>query len=263
MSLEFYLPALDTEITAIKATIDGEAVAATSFSEHAIAAISIPVATAKAMFQFQSDSLDFTDTNTDDIKYYVNYDGTGAFYDLAVGNALVTSSDVALGASDAVNAVKHDFVRSLAVKLFNTVHGVDLFSNEAALVTDVATKAEAVRNTLRTLLAAVSSTTGTITLGESPDKHMLNTGAGHEIAGNLGRTIFRHIVASSPGRLVVGSAGGITNTASAQGIPFKANDYFVFKLTVLSEGTQTTVIGGAAPGAAVTPRIYKIKILLT
>ena len=261
-TLEFYLPALDTEVTLIEGTLDGAAVAPASLGEHAIANISIPLATAKAMFKFQSDSLDFTDVSANDLKYYVYYDGAaGAFHDMNPATALVASSDVTLGASDAVNEVKHDFVRSLAFKLFNTVHGVDLFSNEAALVADVVTKGAGVTTKIRDLLAAVSNTDGTITVGNNPDKHMLNTDE-HAIAGNIGRTIFRHIVASKPGRLVVGSEGGITNTAEIQSIPFIIGDYFVFKLTVNSSATQTQVIGDLTPNA-LSPRVYKIKLNLT
>jgi hypothetical protein len=269
-TLEFYLPALDTEVTLIGGTLDASgAIAAVDLGQQATANISIPLATAKALFRFQSDSLDFTDLAADDIKYYVYYDGTAgtpaAFYNMNPANAIVTAvtdaAPYALGASDAVNAVKHDFVRYLAFKLFNTIHGVDLFSNEDALLANVVTTGEEVTTKIRALLAAVSYKDGTITAGSGEDKHMLNTGENHMVAGNIGRTIFRHIMASKPGRLVVGSTGAITSTAAIQDFPFIVGDYFVFKLTVNSSSTQTGIIG-AVPPAAVTPRIYKIKLIL-
>jgi hypothetical protein len=35
--------------------------------------------------------------------------------------------------------VKHDFLRYLALKLFNTAQGVDLFNNESALISNLNT----------------------------------------------------------------------------------------------------------------------------
>ena len=53
--------------------------------------------------------------------------------------------------------VKHDFVRYLALKLFNTYQGVDLFSNENAMKEDLAAKGAAAWENVPRSSALVSS----------------------------------------------------------------------------------------------------------
>jgi hypothetical protein len=262
-NLEFYLSALNSEITADAGTLDGDVISEVDLAEDAVAVLDIPVATARATFKFQSDSLDFTDTAADDIKYYVYYDGTGVFSTINPALALVDAADsLDPNAAAGVRLVKHDFVRHLALKLFNTIHGVDLFSNEAALlqsVEDAYADVEASKK-LGTLLTAVSTGSGNLTgivTGDDGVKYMLGSTTSD---GNICRTIFRKIIGSDATRLIAGGEN-IADTADIQSVPLKAGDYFVFKLTVNSSSTQTSIIG-ADPGAATDPRVYKIKLNL-
>jgi hypothetical protein len=259
-NLEFYLNALDSTITADPGTIDGDGIELVDLEEDATAELSIPVADARATFRFKSDSTDFTDVNADDLKYYVYYDGTGVFSTINPALALVLAADsMDTTAATNVRLVKHDFVRHLAKELFNTIHGVDLFSNEAELLQSVEDAgSDEVTPKLNTLLNAVSTTSATLTgfvTGDDNVRYMLG---GTTNEGNICRTLFRKIIGTDPSRLVAG-AGNISETTDIQDVPFKVGDYFVFKLTVNSSLTQTSIIG-ADPGLPTDPRVYKIKL---
>ena len=143
--------------------VSGELAAAApaALDVSASAVYNIKLSDMLAVFKFQSDSFDVNDTDASDIKYYV-FDASNAWPTNLVlnpANADMSNNPIFATGGDIVlnkNKVKHDFVRYLALKLFNTAYGVDLFSNEDALLTDLVSKGATAHAAIKTALAAVA-----------------------------------------------------------------------------------------------------------
>ena len=90
-------------------------------------------------FQYQTDSVDINDVVANDVKFRVVYaDAPNA----PLGMDIDESTEVVEGAIDGTAGNKnitYDYTRYLALKLFNTHLGVDLFNNEEELRDDLNT----------------------------------------------------------------------------------------------------------------------------
>lgn len=92
----------------------------------------------QSVFQVQTDSNDMTDVSSSDLRFYVFMNRWPVTTVLNPANGML---DQPLSWSPIMNVgipnkmlVKHDFLRYLAQKLFNTPQAVDLFNNESALI---------------------------------------------------------------------------------------------------------------------------------
>jgi hypothetical protein len=107
----------------------------------------------KALFKVKADSSDLTDISSADLQYKAEVVSAATWTDLSgnyLGKTQATASaasqnNFANSTSDDTNAkligdssvsIKKDYVRYLAEKITGSVHGADLFSNEAKLVQD-------------------------------------------------------------------------------------------------------------------------------
>ena len=90
------------------------------------------------LFRFQTDSEDFNDISYADLRYFTYMDHWNQ-------NLVVNPMNAMLDKPESDNAimqagipskmlVKHDFMRFLALELFNTPSGVDLFNNESEML---------------------------------------------------------------------------------------------------------------------------------
>ena len=149
--------------------------------------------------------------------------------------------------------MKHDFIRYIALRLFNTIQGVDLFSNEKDLHENLTYFGETVRNNIDTIISGISTTSSneTMSYDASGNKYLTNDASGNS---NLSRELMRQIAASDPSRFYNNG----DNNAGLKSMPLRENDNILFKLTITSATGQNTLTGvGEIPS-----RSYTIKLVL-
>ena len=253
--VNFTLSALNQEFTVgISGVLAGEAPA--EWDVSAVAVFNVKLSDMLAVFKFQSDSFDVNDTDASDIKYYVYKNVWPAELKInpvhaamAVGGApgpiLATGGSIV----DEKNLVKHDFLRYLAQQLFNTPHGVDLFSNEDALLVDLVSKGATARGAIETALAAVDQDSAAA--GTSPHKYSTNA---LTTPGNLCRELMRQVANQAASRFFE-----IQNSTSIQSIPIAAGDTLNFKLSVSAAAGQEDLTD--RPSAFDT-RVYQIQLVV-
>lgn len=252
-NLDFVLTGLDEEITmGASGELFGVAIPAMDVSATAI--IQVKTSTMRDVFQFQTDASDADQiTNDSDTQYYVKMDRWDASGILNPVHAMMddTASENPIATGDSngtyVNnrmLVKHDFVRYLALKLFNTYQGVDLFSNEDAMKEDLAAKGA----------AAWASISGDLHYAYS-QQPMNNS----ESDRNFSRQLLEQIINNDRDRLISdASAGTIDASNVVQAIPLVDGDTISFKLTLKAATGQHNLTGVSAIG----DRTYKIKLVL-
>jgi hypothetical protein len=149
------------------------------------------------------------------------------------------------------NLVKHDFVRYLAKCLFNTPHGVDLFSNEDALLTDLVQKGAAARVAIEASLTTVDISNAAFgTAGSKYSTNALTTPA------NFSRVLLRQVASVRPSRFYEADVSG---ASGIQSVPFKNGDTISFKTSIAPASLQHDLTGRTGPFG---PRVYQIKLVM-
>jgi len=148
------------------------------------------------------------------------------------------------------NLVKHDFVRYLAKSLFNTPHGVDLFSNEDALLTDLVQKGAVARLAIDASLNAVNQAAAALS-GTAPNKYSTNATA---TAANFSRVLLRQVAQAAPARF-----HGTADISGVHSIPFVDGDSINFKVAIAPASLQHDLTGRTGPFHT---RVYKIQLNL-
>ena len=257
--VNFTLSGLNSTLSMdLSGTLAGEAPAQLDVSATAI--YYVKTSDMRNVFKFQTDSFDVNDLAASDIKYYV-FRGESAWpANLKINPAHAAMSLDAMvpsGVDASKNLVKHDFVRYLAQRLFNTVHGVDLFSNEDALLENIALKGQAAREAIELALDNVSTTktvaAGAITNGVDGDglRHTTNAVTGNT---NICRELMRQVASQAASRF-----GSTTDFSTPQSVPLANGDTLNFKVTVNAATGQHDLTDRAD---AIEPRVYKIQLIL-
>ena len=210
------------------------------------------------VFKFQSDSNDMNEDAASDVKYYVFDRNWPAQLKINPLHAMMnkTESVNMLGNAETFTEnkmlVKHDFIRYLSLKLFNTIHGVDLFSNESDLLENAVYGGETIRDTIHGLLANVSTTSSSESMSYdvSGNKYLTNDVSGNT---NLCRELLRQMVAGAPGRF-----GSITDANTPQSLPFQPDDTINFKVTLQAAPTQNLLTGVSE----IPVRSYLVKLVI-
>ena len=235
-----------------------------SLDASSIAVLEVDLDNMKDVFQFQTDSTDFVNTAATDLKYLVQM---ANWPSLNPSNAMLdhtsSTNPIATVGSDGSNLaankmmVCHDYTRYLAVKLFSTHFGVDLFNNEPELlqnlrtVTGVASSGQTWYD-ISASLVAVSTTgdhTGIVT-GDASGNYMTNAQTANT---NICKSLFDQLMGASASRF-----SGLGNSGTFQSIPFAADDTISFKLTIAAATNQHNLTGVSAIGN----RVYKIKLVM-
>ena len=211
------------------------------------------------IFMYQSDASDITNVTANDIKYYVFHRKWPTELKLNPSHAMMNKTEsagmlgVSEGFSDDKSLAKHDFIRYIALRLFNTIHGVDLFQNETELHENSVFLGETVQNNIETILSGISTTSasGTMSYDASGNKYLTNDASGNT---NLCREIIRHIAAVAPSRFY----GNIPNHAGLKNVPFMENDTLQYKLVIQAAATQNLLTGVSA----IPSRSYTIKLVI-
>ena len=239
--------------------VSGElaAAAAAVLDVSASAVYNIKLSDMLNVFKFQSDSFDVNDTDASDIKYYV-FDASNAWpTDLVLNpaNADMSNNPIFATGGDILankNKVKHDFVRYLALKLFNTAYGVDLFSNEDALLTDLVSKGATAHAAIKTALAAVSTTAaGLADTDVNGLKYATNALTGET---NFSRELLRQVAYAAPARF-----SATSDISGVQSVPLQADDTINFKVSISADAAQHHLTNVAGPFDV---RVYQIRLVL-
>jgi hypothetical protein len=253
--VNFTLSALNQEFTiGLSGELAGEAPAWTVSDVSAVAVYNVNLADLSGVFKFQSDSFDVNDVSAADIQYYVYKNAWPANLKLNPVHAGMIAGGtpgVILATSETIvankNLVKHDFLRYLALKLFNTPHGVDLFSNEDALLADLVTKGTTARTSIEAALELVDQ--GHAAGGTAP--HAYSTNA-LTTPANICRELMRQIASVAASRFY-----GMENVTTIQRVPIAAGDTINFKLSLTAAAGQEDLTDRPT---AFDTRVYQIQL---
>ena len=235
----------------VSGALAGEAPA--TIDASCVAMFNVKTSDMKAVFKYEADSFDVNDTDASDIKYYVYKSAWPANLKINPVLAHTLSATPILPTAGEIlaekNLVKHDFVRYLAQQLFNTPHGVDLFSNESALLTDLVQKGAAARLAIDASLVAVDISNATY--GTVGSKYSTNA---ETSVDNFSRVLLRQVANAAPARF-----HGIADISGVHSIPFDNGDTISFKVTVSPAANQHALTERTDPFHA---RVYKIELHL-
>ena len=214
------------------------------------------------LFQYQTDAFDVNNLDASDVKYYVFHRTMPAHLHINPSHAMMNKTESAgmlgtgiqeIGADKSL--VKHDFIRYIALRLFNTYHGVDLFQNEQELHENIAYLGETVQHNIDTILSGISTTSASqdMAYDASGNKYLTNDASGNT---NLCRELMRQLAAAEPSRFY--NNGADTSTSGIRNMPLREDDSINFKLTITAAEGQNIVTGVNV----IPSRTYLIKMIL-
>ena len=252
--------------SSVSMDISGEVYAQpiTAVDASATAIFQVSLDDIKKVFQFQTNSNFDINNLPADIRYYVDptfwpalNPANGMMDNAASNHPIITGDSNGVFASNKM-LVAHDFVRYLALSLFNSAYGAGLFDNENDLLTDLRwicgnSQAGQTWYDIVSKLTAVSESSGTnadLVADENGKKYLTDKTA-TEV--NLGRTLFEQLTGSAINRF-----SSIQGGDAPQALPFQANDSISFKLTIAAAPGQEQLTG-VSP---VVPRSYEVKMIL-
>ena len=255
--INFTLSGLDQTITmATSGLLDASSVSLETTDATAVFYVKLSDMT--DIFKYQTDSYDMNENNESDVKYYVFNRAWPAALKINPAHAMMNKveSNGMLGTvglfEENKMLVKHDFLRYLALKLFNTIHGVDLFNNESDLLENATYWGEDVRNNIRNILTGISTTSSdeTMSYDASGNKYLTNATTSNT---NLCRELVRQLTAGASSRF-----GNITDANTPQSIPLIEDDTINFKI-IFNPAPSQDMLTGVDP---IPSRSYMVKLVM-
>ena len=254
--------------------VNGSAERNTDAAAAADAIFYVKLSDMRSVFQFQrgtgTTDVSLNDAIFDassDIRYYVfrkywptalNLNPSHAMLDRNESSGMLTPG--AGGGSGAYSAdkslVKHDFIRYIALHLFNTIHGVDFFRNEEDLRENITYYGEVARVGIMSVLDTLGTMSANSVMAADGSGNRYSTNEDTTVT-NISRELMRQIAVSAPGRLEaidasVGGGGGI------QSVPLSENDTLNFKVVMEASPGQNALTNVAA----IPVRTYNIKLIM-
>ena len=232
---DFYLNGLDTSANSIHADLSGNITA--SFAANAGAQIDVSLNLLKSIFMFQTDSDDVTNIVADDVTYKVVDPGASWVYSPA--DADMSYNSIYTGGVN--NRVQEDWVRYVAKEIFGTHFGVDLFTNEEEVRSNLVTDSLNALKSRFTFLAGKNVLT---------DADVLEG----DVQINPSRQILRQIITNDSARL----NDSEINTRDGNGfseMPLRAGDKLYFVFTAKPHLSQNDIVADASNPL---PRTYLI-----
>jgi hypothetical protein len=234
----FYLGPLNVDASSSMATLAGSV--SIDFSGNATANLDITLSTFKTFFQYQTDSVDINDVVASDVKFRVIYaDASNA----PLGMDIDINTEVVEGPIDGTAGNKnitYDYTRYLALKLFNTHLGVDLFNNEEELRDDLNTSFKTRFNELLLALAA---------RGATDQSDNSSDGATHYDKTSPSRIIFNQLIANKPARFsdITINEAEVVDGQHWYYMPGEIGDKFFFLINVAAAEDQHDLTGVTTP----------------
>ena len=283
-SIDFVLDAFaSTHTMDLSATLDTGAPPSTISDVSATAVYYIPTDTLKNVFRFSSNSWDVNDVSADDIHYFTFMENWPTSLQINPVHAMMNKPDsenpILSGLDAEKMLVKHDFIRYLALSLFKTAAGVDLFNNEVALLNELKRLGDDSFDTDISGMMWAKQAYQTVGEADTSGDYETNNGDNTKFfvdvsvnrlcttdeftsEQNLPRELFRQVLNVAPARfndisfVPIDVDGNTINYTAA--IPFEADDSISYRFTVSPATnqhllTQTTEFG---------PRVYRIKLIL-
>lgn len=116
--------------------------------------ISVTAGDLSGIFKFQTDSTDLTDVSDDDIQYACD---SGNWPDLSFSEGAIAAGNSINGSA---TSTRDDMLRHVAEDVFGIHHGVDLFSNEVAIMEDIDGRNTDLKTAIVSALDATGGSTG-------------------------------------------------------------------------------------------------------
>ena len=228
----------------------------------------------RTVFQFQRGTGTGTGTSTgdqvfdasSDIRYYVfrkywptalNLNPSHAMLDRDESSGMLTPGAGATAFSADKSLVKHDFIRYIALNLFNTIHGVDLFRNEEDIRENLAYYGEVARVGIMSVLDTVGTMSANIAMEVDGSGNRYSTNEDMTMT-NISRELLRQIAVSAPGRLVAIDEAEGGDVGVIQSVPLSENDTLNFKVVMEASPGQHALTNVAA----IPARTYNIKLIM-
>ena len=243
------------------------------YDVSAVAVFTVSTTDMRNVFQFRTDSLDMTNVEDSDLKYFVNMSEWPSGLVINAANAALdyNAPNVSFGAialssynqdqySSEKMMVKHDFVRYLALRLFGSYEAIDIFNNEAELITNLESIGDGsepghVWYDISAALHRVSITgmnlNEDLTLDSSTGEYCMTNAV--TTTDNLCREMFLQIADVTPERLQ-----SIQQTSSRQPLLFQDGDSINFSVTFYPADNQH-LLTGVNP---IPSRPYQIKLYM-
>jgi hypothetical protein len=201
-----------------------------------------------------------------DIQYYVFRNCWPSALKINTAHAMLDrteSSGILTGSNDGNTAafsankslVKHDFIRYIALQLFNTIHGVDFLSNEDDLLRNIEYYGEVSRVGIMAVLDTVSTLSADITMAVdgSGNRYLTNTATANT---NISRELLKQILLNVPERLTALDASG--GGGVIKSVPFVENDTLNITVVMAPSPNQHTLTNVVA----IPSRSYNIKLIM-
>lgn len=261
---DFVLSALSTSVTMSTQAVMDAGQVSTFLDSSAVAVFNINLDSVKKVFKFSSTAYDISDNlPSGEMHYFVHADEWPT-------DVIINPSDSMMDKAGSANAiitvplatemlVKHDYIRYLALKLFNTAMGTDLFSNEGALLGDLNAKGLVAWTDISTNLWKYSSTNTTTTIDNmgiliDPSSNELCTTDHLTAQDNLCRELYQQLIYTQSGRSRFQSV--LLDGNNQAPIPFYAGDSISFLYTIHPAAGQNEITNVPAFGG----RAYRIKL---
>jgi len=251
-----------------------------SISGDAVAVYFVKTSEIKKVFQFETDAINVNDLSAQDMKFYVDMSSwPSALNPLNPANAMMDVPVYSSGAISSISKisgaaydhnkalVKHDFIRYIAQRMFNTYQAVDLFNNQLEVIQNIESVCDgsAAGRSWHDISAALYSvsTNGTnagLLVDNNGLKYMTTATVS---ADNLTRELFLQIVGNQPNRLTANPDGSsrVLGSADRQDMLFYDGDTINFNLTISAASGQETV-SGLSNISHIPSRTYVIKLVL-
>jgi uncharacterized protein YjbI with pentapeptide repeats len=255
--VDFTLSGLNqTILMSTSGLLDGAAIELET--TDATAVFYVKVSDMAELFKFQSDSQSSNNDAASDIKYFVFNRKWPAALKINPAHGMMnkTESSGMLGSAGMFTEnkmlAKHDFIRYLSQQLFNTIHGVDLFSNESDLLENATYWGENVRVNINNILSGISTTSSDVSMNYdvSGNKYLTDSVTANT---NICRELMRQMIAGASSRFA-----SIINGTTPQSLPFVENDSINFKVTFQSTATQNLLTGVES----IPTRSYMVKLVM-
>ena len=202
----------------------------------AYASLNVPLSILKNTFLYWSDSINVDDVIMDGLKFkVVNYEGWANIY---LTEAIVYEGAISYykRSSDIQKKqIKYDFIRYLALKIFKSANGADLFRNNDQVTTSLN---NASNFHLRSKLNELQL------LGEFDDEYSPN---------NISRILFRQILSNNPQRIIPNDNGDWNQ------MPFYVGDKIYLKLIINPDMNQNNILGNNLI-PTINPRSYLVEL---
>ena len=243
MSESFYLSQLDVQVTSSSATLSGSQ--SDAFTGDAIVDVSVPLQTIRDLFQYQTDSIDVTDANADDVKFKSIYETSALPLGLDIDASAPVVPAGAIDNSASNMNLTYDYVRYLAQNLFNTHLGVDLFDNE-----------ESLRSNLN---ASFKSNLDVVLVG------LNDAGQSDQTGTAASRTVFNQLIANKPSRfsdITLNMAGAVDGDGKQwYYAPCAVGDIVYFRVNV-DAATDQQKLTAPTSTTAIARRVYLMRVTI-